>query len=258
MPIMGLGTWQLTKDTAGTVLFAIQLGYRLIDTASDYGSQAGIGEAIKYSDISREELYITAKVEEIDDAFEASQAYLKEMDLDYADLMLIHRPPRRGAGEDLWEGLIKTRDEGFARDIGVSNYSIDLMERLISATGEVPVINQIEWTPFGYSQEMRDYCEERNILIQAYSPLTRTKRFGDGRLNQIAQKYDKSPAQILIRWNLQLGTVPIPKANQKVHQEENLQVFDFQISGEDMALLNGLNEYYSSLGFLPYVSSMIS
>ncbi|MCL5291465.1 MAG: aldo/keto reductase [Actinobacteria bacterium] len=254
MPIMGLGTWQLTLETAETVLYAVNLGYRLIDTSSDYGTQPGIGEAIRKASIDREALYITTKVEETDDSYERTKSNLDELGLSYIDLMLIHRPPATGAGEELWEGLIKAKNEGLVKDIGVSNYSIPLINKLIEASGEVPTVNQIEWSPFGYSQEMLDYSKGKGIIIQAYSPLTRTLRLDDEKLNQVAEEHGKSPAQILIRWNLQLGTVPIPKANQKKHLEENLGVFDFAISQEDMGLLNSLNEYYSSLGWsLQYV-----
>ncbi|HPX94770.1 MAG TPA: aldo/keto reductase [Candidatus Moranbacteria bacterium] len=252
MPVMGLGTWQLTRDTAGTVRHAIDIGYRMIDTASDYGTQPAAGEAIRTSNVPREKLYIVTKIEEIDDAYEASKSYVKEMGLDYADLILIHRPPETGAGEDLWKGLIRARDEGIARDIGVSNYSMSLINELASATGEVPAVNQIEWSPFGHSMAMFSYCRENDIVIQAYSPLTRTDRLDDARLAQLAEKYKKSPAQLLLRWNLQLGTVPIPKANQKPHLEENIDIFDFEISEEDMEIFGSLNERYSALGALPY------
>ena len=253
IPVMGLGTWQLTTDTAETVLYAIQKGYRLIDTSSDYGTQPGIGEAIQKTEVPRDNLYITTKVEETDDAFSATKKYTQEMKLDYTDLMLIHRPPLTGAGIDLWKGLIKARKEGLTKDIGVSNYTIEQIEKLISETGEVPVINQIEWSPFGYSEKMIQYCNEKNIIIQAYSPLTRAKRLDDDKLMKIAEKYNKSSAQILIRWNLQQYTLPIPKANQKTHVDENFKVFDFEINQEDMEYLNRLNEHYSSLGSLPYV-----
>lgn len=253
IPVMGLGTWQLTKETTNAVSYAIGLGYRLIDTSSDYGTQPGIGEAIRKTTIDRKEIYITTKVEETDDAYERTKSNLKELGLDYVDLTLIHRPPVLGAGEDLWRGLIQAKNEGFTLDIGVSNYSISLIDKLIEETGEIPTINQIEWSPFGFSQKMKDYCSEKNIIIQAYSPLTRTKRLDDERLIQVATKYDKTLSQILIRWNLQLGTVPIPKANQKPHLEENINVFDFEIANEDMDYLCGLDEDYSSLGSLLYI-----
>jgi 2,5-diketo-D-gluconate reductase A len=253
MPILGLGTWQLTNDTAGTVAYALALGYRLIDTSSDYGTQPGIGEAIKNSNIDRKSIYVVTKVEETDNAYARTKSNLEEMGLEYADLMLIHRPPPTGAGEALWQGLLRAKNEGLTGDIGVSNYSIELMEKLIEASGEVPTVNQIEWSPFGHSEAMRKYCAEKHILIQAYSPLTRAKRLDNETLTQLASKYHKSPAQILLRWNLQLGTVPLPKANQKKHVAENIDVFDFEIRAEDMALLRELNEEYSSLGSLPYV-----
>lgn len=255
MPVMGLGTWLLTKDTAGTVEHAIELGYRLIDTSSDYGTQPGIGQAIKNSSVDRDELYITTKVEETDDSYKRVKSNLKELQLDYVELMLIHRPPVTGAGEMLWEGLKKAKQEGLVKDIGVSNYPIPLIEQLIESSNEVPVVNQIEWSPFGHSKEVLDYSNEKGIVIQAYSPLTRTKRLDDTNLNKIARKYNRSAAQILIRWSMQYGTVPIPKANQKDHLEEDFKVFDFEINHKDMVKLNSLNEYYSALAGLPYVKA---
>lgn len=252
MPVMGLGTWQLTKDTAGTVATALSLGYRLIDTSGDYGTQPGIGEGIVRSGVERAGLYLVTKVEETDDAYQATRNNLRELGLDYADLMLIHRPPPSGAGEDLWQGLIRAREDGLTRDIGVSNYSTELIGALIDATGEVPTVNQIEWSPFGYSEEMLRYAKERDIVIQAYSPLTRTKQLDHEVLLEMADKYGRSPAQLLIRWSLRRGTVPLPKANQRQHLEENIAVFDFDIAPEDMAALNRLNKRYSSLGGLPY------
>lgn len=253
MPALGLGTWQLIIDTTDTVLYALELGYRLIDTSSDYQTQPGIGEALKKSRIVRKEIYITTKVEETDDAYERTKSNLEELGLDYVDLMVIHRPPPVGAGEDLWEDLIRAKDEGLVKDIGVSNYSAGLIDELIESSGEVPTVNQIEWSPFGHSDEMLSYSEEKKIIIQAYSPLTRTKRLDDPVLAEVATRYKKSLAQILIRWNLQLGTVPIPKANQKAHLKEDIDVFYFEIDDEDMRILEDLNENYSSLGGLPYL-----
>ncbi|WP_246226193.1 aldo/keto reductase [Chelativorans xinjiangense] len=252
MPAFGLGTWQLTDDTAGTVAAALELGYRLIDTAVDYGTQPGVGEGIRRSGIERSDFYLVTKVEETDDAYEATRAYLGELGLDHADLMLIHRPPSSGPGEELWRGLIRAKEEGLTRDIGVSNYSTDLIDRLIEATGEVPTVNQIEWSPFGHSDDMLRYANEKRMIIQAYSPLTRGKRLDDARLGEIAAKHGKSPAQVLIRWNLQRGTAAVPKANLPAHLAENIDVFDFELGEDDMARLNGLNERFSSLGKLPY------
>lgn len=248
MPVIGLGTWKLTRATAETVAYALEAGYRMIDTAADYGSQPGIGEALRRTDVARDEIFLVAKVEEDEDAYEATGRYLGEMRQDYADLMLVHRPPPHGVGVELWEGLVRAREAGLCRDIGVSNYTTAGMDRLLETTGEMPVVNQIEWSPFGWSRDMLDYCRERGIVIQAYSPLTHAKRLDDDRLPQIAARYGSTPAQLLLRWPLQKGVVPLPKANRQEHVVENLGAFEFRISDEDMEKLGGLNEHYSSLG----------
>lgn len=252
MPVMGLGTWQLTDQTQQKVETAISNGYRLIDTSSDYGTQAGIGDAVKACGLDRDQLYLQTKVEEDDDAFVACQEYIKEMKLEYADLLIIHRPPKTGVGEELWRGLIKSRDMGHTKDIGVSNYSVDQLKELIELTGEVPTVNQIEWSPFGHSKEMLEYCREQKIIIQAFSPLTRAKRLDNVILADIAFAHNKSPAQIIIKWDLQQGVVPIPKASDPDHIEENIDVFDFELSDEEMVRLNNLNEKYSALAGLQY------
>jgi 2,5-diketo-D-gluconate reductase A len=247
-PVLGLGTWQLTRDTAGTVVEALRLGYRLIDTSGDYGTQGGIGEGLRRSELDRDEIYLVTKVEEDEDAYDSTRQNLHELGVDYADLMLIHRPPSSGAGEELWDGLRRARDDGLTRDIGVSNYAVDQIEALVEASGEIPAVNQIEWSPFGWSQKMLDYCQEHRILVQAYSPLTRARRLDENALTRIADEYDKSPAQILLRWNLQLGSVPLPKANQREHLVENLDVFDFRLADEHMDELGRINEQWSALG----------
>lgn len=253
MPVMGLGTWKLTNHTAEIIEEALKLGYPMIDTSGDYGTQPGVGEGIARSGVARESFYIVTKVEETDDAYDAVIKNLKELDLDYADLILIHRPPESGAGEQLWRDLIRAQKEGLTRDIGVSNYSIEEIEELAENTGHWPVVNQIEWTPFGHSDEMYEFCNDNNIVIQAYSPITRSERLDDPTLRELAGKYDKTPAQILIRWNLQLGTIPLPKANNHAHLRQNIEVFDFRISDTDMLKLHRLNEKYSALGQLQYV-----
>jgi diketogulonate reductase-like aldo/keto reductase len=253
MPVLGLGTWQLRNDTAGSVEEALRFGYRLIDTSGDYGTQAGIGEALRRTEVNRDEIYLVTKVEEDEDAYEATRRNLDELGQAYADMMLIHRPPWTGAGVELWEGLIRARDEGLARDIGVSNYSAEQIEELAHATGETPAVNQIEWTPFGWSREVFDWSTERGIVIQAYSPLTRARRLDDPQLTAVAERYGKTPAQVLLRWNLQLGTVPLPKANRREHMVENLDVFDFELTDADRDELDRLNERASVLGSLPYV-----
>jgi diketogulonate reductase-like aldo/keto reductase len=253
MPIIGLGTWQLTKQTAETIAKALHMGYRMVDTSGDYGTQAGVGRGIRISGMDRDDIYVVTKVEETDDAYQATVQNLDELSLAYADLMLIHRPPEDEVGQDLWEGLIKAKRKGLTKDIGVSNYSIDQIQALIDTTGETPVVNQIEWSPFGHSQEMLDFCQKNGIILQAYSPLTHHERLDDETLQTLADQYHKTPAQILIRWNVQLGNVPIIKANSEQHLRENLDVFDFAIAEDDMSEIASLNEQYSILGSLPYV-----
>jgi len=135
----------------------------------------------------------------------------------------------------------------------VSNYSIEQIQELAEKSGEMPAVNQIEWSPFGYSDHMRSFCRDNNIVLQAYSPLTRTKRLDNEMLLEIAAQFGKEPAQILIRWNLQHGTVPLPKANQKQHLASNINVFDFELTEYEMTKLDELNEHYSALGGLLYV-----
>jgi len=253
MPLMGLGTYQLRHHTVDSVTQALAAGYHMFDTAADYHTQRGIGDALRHCAVPRDSIYVVTKIQETDDAFEATRVNLAELRLDYADLVLIHRPPDRGVGESLWQGLRRAKREGLARDIGVSNYSIEQIEELVYRTGELPTVNQIEWSPFGHSPRMLDFCFDNHIVIQAWSPLTRGRRLNDDKLTSMAARYGKTPAQILIRWSLQLGVVPLPKANHAQHLQENVSVFDFEIRQMDMVKLRTLNEHYSSLGALTYV-----
>jgi diketogulonate reductase-like aldo/keto reductase len=253
MPPLGLGTWHLTFHTAETVCSALELGFRMIDTAADYHTQRGIGDAIKNCGFERDGIFIITKVEPEEDGYAAVRRNLAQLKLNYVDLALIHRPPENGAGELCWQGLRRAKREGLVHDIGVSSYSIDCIEDLVYRTGEMPAVNQIEWSPFGHSPRMLDFCRDNEILIQAWSPLTRASRLNDDKVAAMAARYGKTPAQLLIRWNLQLGVVPLPKANHVQHQRENLNVFDFEIMPADMAKLGALNEHYSALERLRYL-----
>lgn len=253
MPALGLGTWQLTEDTAGAVEHALGIGYRLIDTSGDYGTQPGIGEALRSSPVDRDEVFLVTKVEEDEDAYESAEAQLGELGVDHVELLLIHRPPEDGAGESLWQGLIEARRDGMAREIGVSNYTSEQVDRLVEASGERPAVNQVEWSVFGHSWELMEHAKRNGIAIQAYSPLTRGKRLDDESLAEIGEAHGKTPAQVLLRWCLQVGAAPLPKASHAGHREENLDVFDFELDEAEMSLLGDRNERYSSLAGLPYV-----
>lgn len=253
MPVLGLGTWMLTSHTTEAVQRAIDLGYRMIDTSGDYHTQNGIGRAIRACATPPDQLFVVTKVEPDADAYESTVKNLKEMGLAYADLVLIHRAPDKGVGESEWRGLMHARDEGLARNIGVCSYRVDQLQSLAQATGEMPAVHQIEWSPFGHSLDMLNFCEANDIAVQAYSPLTRGKRLRDERLEEIASSHDKTPAQIILRWDLQHGVAPIPKAYREDHQRENIEVFDFELDAREMAALDALNERYSALEKLDYL-----
>ena len=254
MPLMGLGTWELTVRTVETLCNALELGFRMIDTAPGYHTQRGIGDAIRACGFERDAVFVVTKIDPREDAYSAIRKSLGQMRLDHVDLALIEEPPEHGVGEMAWQGLRRAKREGLARDIGVCSYSIDAIEELVYRTGEMPAVNQVEWTPFGHSPRMLDFCRENEITIQALSPLTRGKRLGDDKMASMAARYGKTSAQLLLRWNLQLGVVPLPKANHVQHQRENLNLFDFEILPQDMARLNALNEHYSARGELAYLS----
>lgn len=253
MPLLGLGTWQLNSHTVDSISSALALGFRMLDTSADYHTQRGIGDSIKACGIERDSMYIVTKVDPQEDAYAATRKSLAQLKLNYVDLVLIHRPPVDGAGEAAWQGLRRAKREGLVHDIGVSSYSIECIEELVYLTGEMPAVNQIEWSPFGHSPRMLDFCRDNDIIIQAWSPLTRATRLNDDKVGAMAARYGKTPAQLLIRWNLQLGVVPLPKSNQARHQRDNLNVFDFEITAHDMTRLNGLNQHYSALDRLQYL-----
>ncbi|MBX4192387.1 aldo/keto reductase [Candidatus Parcubacteria bacterium] len=248
MPIIGVGSWGLKEKPAEVIAEALRMGYRMVDTSGDYGTQKYVGEGVRKSGVPREEEFVVTKVEEDEDAHESAHRQIQELGLDPADLIVIHRPPEAGAGVGLWQGLIDAREEGLTRDIGVSNYTQEQIQELIDETGVVPAVNQIEWSPFGYSDEMLNFLNKHGIILQAYSSLTHAKRLDDARLKAIAAKYGKTPAQILLRWDIERGVVPIFKANRIEHLRENMGIFDFELEPMDVEKLNALNEHFSALG----------
>jgi len=243
----------LTSHTTESVQHAFELGYCMVDTSSDYMTQPGIGKALRRYDRPRASLFISMKVEPEDNGYEATRRNLEELKLAYVDLVLIHRAPEKGVGEKLWEQLMRARADGLTRDIGVCSYKIAQLKTLAESTGEMPAVHQLEWSPFGHSLDMLSFCRAQEIVLQAYSPLTRGKRLKDERLVEIAGKYGKSPAQVILRWDLQHGVVPIPKAYREDHQRQNLDIFDFALDDIDMGTLDGLNEQFSALEKLDYL-----
>ncbi|MEM4347606.1 MAG: aldo/keto reductase [Candidatus Altiarchaeota archaeon] len=251
IPYLGLGTWLLNsgKETQNAVLWALEFGYRLIDTASIYGNESDVGIAIKKSKISRDKIFVTTKLWNSDQGYEktlkAFEKSLKILNLSYIDLYLVHWPAeKKSLREETWRAIEKVYMDGKCRAIGVSNYTIKHLSELLEIAEIIPAINQVEFSPFLYQKELLEFCNSNKIQVEAYSPLTRGKKLNDPKLLEIAEKYGKTPAQILIRWALQHSLVVIPKSSKKEHIYENSQVFDFEISKGDMEKLDSFNENF--------------
>ncbi len=247
IPVLGLGTYQTKSgdEAYNAVRFALDYGYRHIDTAALYANEEDVGKAVRESGVNREEIFVTTKVWNSDHGFEkATKAFytsLKKLKLEYVDLYLIHWPVTK-LRLHTWDALTKLYEKGLIRSIGVSNYTIKHLEELLSYGGVTPVVNQVEFSLYLYQKELLDFCTQKNIFIEAYTPLIRGKKFDEPKLLAIADKYGKTPAQILIRWALQVGTIVLPKSSRKEKITENANVFDFEISSEDMIHLSTFNE----------------
>jgi methylglyoxal/glyoxal reductase len=249
IPRLGLGMYKSPKGrkSFSTVLYALQFGYRHVDTAALYKNEREVADAMKESGIPREQIFVTTKLWNDDHGYDktlrAFDKSLKELDLDYIDLYLIHWPVT-GKRKDSWKALQRVYKEGRCRSIGVSNYLIRHLDELLSETDVVPAVNQVEFSPFLYQKELLEYCRSKSILLEAYSPLTKGKRLDDPNLLKIAHKYRKTSAQVLIRWGLQHDLVVLVKSNRVERIQENGSVFDFDLSPEDMKFLDSLDENY--------------
>ena len=249
IPRLGLGMYRSPKGekSFNTVLYALQSGYRHVDTASLYKNEREVGEAVRESGIPREQIFVTTKLWNDDQGYDgtlrAFDQSMMDLNLDYLDLYLIHWPvPEKR--KDSWKALQKVYADGRCRSIGVSNYLIRHIHELLSETDVVPVVNQVEFSPFLYQKELLEFCRSKNIFLEAYSPLTKGKRLDDKNLLKVATRYNKTSAQVLIRWVLQHDVVALVKSNRAERIDENASVFDFEISQEDMQFLDSLNENY--------------
>ncbi|HEU0229606.1 MAG TPA: aldo/keto reductase [Burkholderiaceae bacterium] len=246
-PQVGFGVWQIENDkTPAAVAAAFNAGYRLVDTAAMYHNEQGVGVAVAQSDIGREQLFITTKLwndrHGHDQTIAAFDESLAKLGLDYVDLYLIHWPvPKQKLYVDAWEALIRLRDEGRAKSIGVCNFSTSHLQTLLDKTGVIPVVNQIELHPNFQQTELRDFHAEHGIITQAWSPLGRGRLWDDPVLGALAHKHNRSVAQIMIRWHLQLGNMVIPKSATPGRILENFQVFDFQLDDDDMRAIEALD-----------------
>lgn len=246
MPMLGFGTWQLKdgKEATAAVLKALETGYRHIDTAAIYGNEESIGKAVMESNIPRDEIFITTKIwnDAHNDPMKAFNESLKRLRMDYVDLYLIHWPVNER--NETWQAMEEILQHGKARSIGVSNFTIRHLEELMGQSEIVPAVNQVEFSPFLYQKDLLDFCKSSKIQLEAYSPLSRAKKLDDPRLKSIAQKYNKSPAQIMLRWSIQHSVVVIPKSRHPDRIKENADIFDFSISPADMKSLDSLNDNF--------------
>ncbi|KIO57177.1 hypothetical protein B4064_0158 [Caldibacillus thermoamylovorans] len=248
MPQLGFGVWQVSDEQATpAVKKALEVGYRSIDTAMIYGNEKGVGRAIKESNVPREELFITTKVWNADHGYEntlkAFDASLERLGLDYIDLYLIHWPtPKYDQYVDTYKAMEKIYKDGRAKAIGVCNFDIEHLERLLNECEVVPVVNQVERHPYFQQRELQDFCEKHHIIIEAYSPLMNGKDvLNDSVVKEIAKAYGKTAAQVILRWHLQTGVITIPKSVTSSRIEENFDVFDFELTAEDMEKMTALD-----------------
>jgi methylglyoxal/glyoxal reductase len=249
VPAIGFGTWEIKGDDAAhdAVLAALEAGYRLIDTARIYGNEKGVGRALRDSGIPREELFITTKLWNEDQGYErtikACEESLEKLGLDYLDLYLIHWPAT-SKRHDAWKAFEELYANGVIKAAGVSNYTVDHLQELQSQSDLVPAVNQVEFHLFIYEQQkaVLDYCQQQGILLEAYSPISRLGSEVPPEVQSVATRLGKTPQQIVLRWCLQHGTLPLPRSTNPDHIKANMAVFDFELTDEDMAALNTLSD----------------
>ncbi|MFC0874965.1 aldo/keto reductase [Saccharicrinis sp. FJH2] len=246
MPYLGLGVY-LTKDgeeVETAVFSALEAGYRHIDTASFYHNETGVGNAIAKSDVDRKDIFVTTKVWNSDQGYEktlkAFEVSLKKLQLDYLDLYLVHWPVK-GKFTDTWRAFEKLYKEGLIRAIGVSNFHEVHLTELLKMAEVIPAVNQVEFHPYLVQQSLVDFCKSKGIQHEAWSPLMQGGVLDVMLLNEIGKKYDKSPVQVTLRWNLQRGTVTIPKSVHPERIRQNADIFDFELSEEEMRAINALD-----------------
>jgi 2,5-diketo-D-gluconate reductase A len=248
MPVLGLGVGELSdSETEQAVSTALEAGYRLIDTAAAYGNEAAVGRAIAASGIPREEVFLTTKLATPDLGFQSSQDALQRsletLGMEYVDLYLIHWPAgEQGRYVDSWGGLMKRKEDGDTRSIGVANFHADHLADIIGLSFFTPAVNQIELHPLLNQTELRATNAEYGIVTEAYGPLGVGNLLDNPTIGAVAKAHGKTPAQVLIRWSIQLGNVVIPRSKSPERIKSNLEVFDFELTDDEMATLNGLDD----------------
>ena len=247
MPWLGFGVYKVEEgeEVERSVKTAIETGYRSIDTAALYGNEVGVGKAIEESGISRDDLFITTKVwndrQGYDETLKAFEESRKKLDLDTVDLYLVHWPVS-GKYKDTWKALEKLYKDGSVRAIGVCNFNIHHLEDLMADCEVNPMVNQVEFHPRLTQKELLEFCKDHNIQLEAWGPLMRARILDHPTLVELAEKHAKTPAQIVLRWELELGVVTIPKSVHEKRIKENADIFDFELSSDDIAKIDELNK----------------
>ena len=242
IPLLGFGVWQVPdgRECEEAVSFALEGGYRHIDTAQAYGNERSVGTALRDSGVPRDEVFVTTKFyPEREDAEEEAKRSLDRLGLDHVDLYIIHWP--QGGPTWAWDGMQRAHANGHARSIGVSNFSVAELEELRSVADTPPAVDQVQFSPFEYRRKLLEACEEQQVVIEAYSPLGTGRHLGEEAVAEIAGRLGRTPAQVLVRWCLQRDLVVLPKSTHRERIQENAQVFDFALSDKDMAALDALD-----------------
>jgi diketogulonate reductase-like aldo/keto reductase len=244
MPVLGLGVWQMAegRETEQAVEWALEAGYRHIDTATIYGNERSVGAAIARSGLPHDEIFVTTKWPPFRRAPTTELARsLERLQLESVDLYLIHWPvPVRAA--QAWRALESLRERGFARAIGVSNYGSERLDRLVERVAVTPAVNQVQFSPFRFRRRLLDACDRNGVVLEAYSPLERGRRLDHPVIVEIARRLERSPAQVMLRWAIQHDAIVIPKSSHAAHIRSNARIFDFSLSAEQMGALDTLDE----------------
>jgi diketogulonate reductase-like aldo/keto reductase len=242
IPVLGLGIWQVPNGpiAVNAVRWALDFGYRHIDTAQVYGNEESVGRALRESGVPRNQVFITTKFNPSrkDPAAEAARS-LQRLGTDYVDLYLVHWP--QGGATRAWPGMLRARELGYARSVGVSNFGLRELDQVLAAAPAAPAVDQVQISPFEYRRGLLDQAHQRNIVVEAYSPLGTGRHLANLTVQHIAASLGRTPAQVLLRWCVQRDLVVITKSTHRERIEENAQLFDFTLSDEDMAALDALD-----------------
>ena len=242
IPMLGLGVWQVenARECVDAVRWALEEGYRHVDTAQAYGNEESVGLGLRQSGVPREEIFVTTKfLPRSEDPVAALEASLRRLGLEHVDLYLIHWPA--GGPTWAWPGMERAREAGYARSIGVSNFSVDDLRQLLATATVPPVVDQVQFSPYEYRKALLDSCRQNGIALEAYSPLGTGRHVTSDTVARIARRHERTPAQVLLRWCIERGIPVIPKSTHRERIAENAQLFDFRLSDQDIAELDALD-----------------